>query len=346
MKRYISALMALVLLMTCMLPSIAESSGRRRGEVQIVDSPMEEEIDEAFDEGLDGGDDGTGVVYDPMEEILYEEELVTDAFDKLDGMKNILLLGVDARDKGFSGRTDTMILLTVDIDGNVIKMTSFLRDLYVEIPGYKNNRLNAAYVFGGFELLKKTFERNFGVSPDAYVIVNLSGLTEIIDELGGVYVDVDPKRVDRVNAVIYWYNKQVLGLNNLRDGYLTEGGYQLLNGKQAEAWARYRYSESDMQRAARQRQLIMIIFEKIKEMNLAELVAFAMHNIDKVKTNLSIMEIIELAPAVLALGSAEIREMRIPVDGTYNSQTVSGMAVLVPNRQKNAQLLSEFLAAE
>jgi len=343
MRSFLSLLLALVLLMGVM-PAQGEEAPRR-GAVQIVDEAIEGEDGTAED--AEGGlFDDDNWVEDPLEEILFDDQLITDAFDKLDGMRNILLLGVDSRTGSISGRTDTMILLSVDIEGNVIKMTSFLRDTYVSIPGYKNNRLNAAYVYGGFDLLAATFEENFGIRPDAYVAVNLSGLTRVIDELGGVYVDVNSKKIDRINAVIYWYNKQVLNLNNLRDGYLTKGGLQKLNGKQAEAWARYRYSESDMQRAERQRQLISIIFEEICKMSLSELVSFAMDNIDLVKTNLGISDIISLAPAVLAMRDAEIRELQIPVSGGYKSQTVSGMSVLVPNRQKNANALAEFLKAK
>ena len=343
MRRFLSLLLALVLLMGVM-PAQGEEAPRR-GAVQIVDEAIEGEDGTAED--AEGGlFDDDNWVEDPLEEILFDDQLITDAFDKLDGMRTILLLGVDSRTGSISGRTDTMILLSVDIEGNVIKMTSFLRDTYVSIPGKKNNRLNAAYVYGGFDLLAATFEENFGIRPDAYVAVNLSGLTRVIDELGGVYVDVNSKKIDRINAVIYWYNKQVLNLNNLRDGYLTKGGRQKLTGKQAEAWARYRYSESDMQRAERQRQLISIIFEEICKMSLSELVSFAMDNIDLVKTNLGISDIISLAPAVLAMRDAEIRELQIPVSGGYKSQTVSGMSVLVPNRQKNANALAEFLKAK
>lgn len=343
MRRFLSLLLALVLLMGVM-PAQGEEAPRR-GAVQIVDEAIEGE--DGTEEDAEGGlFDDDNWVEDPLEEILFDDQLITDAFDKLDGMRNILLLGVDSRTGSISGRTDTMILLSVDIEGNVIKMTSFLRDTYVSIPGKKNNRLNAAYVYGGFDLLAATFEENFGIRPDAYVAVNLSGLTRVIDELGGVYVDVNSKKIDRINAVIYWYNKQVLNLNNLRDGYLTKGGRQKLTGKQAEAWARYRYSESDMQRAERQRQLISIIFEEICKMSLSELVSFAMDNIDLVKTNLGISDIISLAPAVLAMRDAEIRELQIPVSGGYKSQTVSGMSVLVPNRQKNANALAEFLKAK
>ncbi len=341
MRRFISFLLALTLLIGVM-PAQGEETPRR-GAVQIVDEAIEGEDGTSAEDAEGGLFDDDNWVEDPLEEILFDDQLITDAFDKLDGMRNILLLGVDSRTGSISGRTDTMILLSVDIEGNLIKMTSFLRDTYVSIPGYKNNRLNAAYVYGGFDLLAATFEENFGIRPDAYVAVNLSGLTRVIDELGGVYVDVNSKKIDRINAVIYWYNKQVLNLSNLRDGYLTKGGLQKLTGKQAEAWARYRYSESDMQRAERQRQLISIIFEEICKMSLSELVSFAMDNIDLVKTNLGISDIVSLAPAVLAMRDAEIRELQIPVSGGYKSQTVSGMAVLVPDRQKNANALANFL---
>lgn len=341
-------LLAYILAIALMMSGFSVCAEGSRGGVTII-NPPESEMEADLGDGLvpaEGEDEEEWVVFDPVEEYLYDEELITEAMDTLDGIRNILLLGVDSRTDDISGRTDTMILLTVDVENKTIKMTSFLRDLYVEIPGRKNNRLNAAYVFGGFDLLAETFEKNFGVKPDAYVAVNLSGLATIIDELGGVYVDVDPKKIDRINAVIYYYNEQVLGLTNLKDGYLTKGGYQLLNGKQAESWARYRHTESDYQRAQRQRELIQLIFERVKEMSVMELIAFAIKNSYLVKTNLSLNDMIALAPAVLAMGDAEIREMRIPISNGATSQMISGMSVIVPDRQKNYNALKEFLEAK
>ena len=369
MKRCLSLFLALIMLFVS-VPAFAEEDGPIRGGVTIFNTPIEDDnfetapingaSGETFEETPQApGNDNEGllseileeteddlIVYDPVEEYLYNGDEITEALDMLDGMKNILLLGVDSRSGKIEGRTDTMILLTVDIKGQVIKLTSFLRDLYVEIPGYKNNRLNSAYVFGGWPLLQKTFEKNFGVKPDAYVAVNLSGLAQIIDALGGVYVDVDAKKIERINAVIYWYNKQVLNLTNLNHGYLTKGGYQKLTGKQAEAWARYRYSESDYQRSARQRQLISIIFDEVKKMSVKELAAFAIKNANLIETNLTITDIISLAPAVLALHDAEIKEFRIPIDNGSTSQKISGMSVLVPDRKKNANALKEFLLGD
>ncbi len=343
MRRFISFILAFAVLFTT--ASFAEERPER-GNVVIINDPIEEGKSDDDELNMLEGDEDDAVVENPDEEIMLDDVMIASAFDKLDSMRNILLLGMDSRDNTFVGRTDTMILLTVDIDGKIIKMTSFLRDLYVEIPGKKNNRLNAAYVFGGYDLLAKTFEKNFGIKPDAYVAVNLRGLANMIDKLGGVYVTVKDSKVDRVNAVIYWYNKQVLELNNLKDGYLTKGGYQLLNGKQAEAWARYRYSETDHMRSERQRELLTIIFDKLKNMNIMELISFVKDNASMVKTNLSINELLSLAPAVIAMGDAEIRQLRLPVDGAYKAETVSGMSVLVPDRKKNAKALADFLNAK
>ncbi|MBR4428395.1 MAG: LCP family protein [Clostridia bacterium] len=320
-----------------------------RGAVEVIDGQIEGENDpvDEFDQ------EGDKVVYDPIEEIALDDVAITDALDTLDGVRNILLLGLDSRTSassvnqgrtGYLPRSDTMMLLSVDIENRTIKLVSFLRDLYVEIPGYKNNRLNAAYVFGGYDLLAKTLERNFGVKPDAYVAVNLAGLVEVIDQLGGLYVDVPANKVDRINAVIYWYNDQVLGKTNNRSDFLTHGGYQLLNGKQAEAWARYRYSESDFQRTERQRQLIELVFDKVTQMSVSELAAFAMKNISLVRTNMALNDIIKLAPAVLAMKGAEIQQLTIPRSNAYTSSRISGMAVLVPDRSKNIKALKEFFA--
>lgn len=371
MRRFLSLLLAVLLTVSC-FGALSERPAPENGGVTIYDIPIEdedfktagansetleegvaevkpsetEEPAESFEDILTQESQDDAIVYDPVEEYLYDGDEITEALDMLDGIRNILLLGVDSRTGKIEGRTDTMILLTVDIERKVIKLTSFLRDLYVEIPGYKNNRMNSAFVFGGFPLLQKTFEKNFGVKPDAYIAVNLSGLTKIIDALGGVYVDVDAKKIDRINAVIYWYNKQVLNLTNLNHGYIQKGGYQKLTGKQAEAWARYRYSESDYQRSARQRQLISIIFDEVKKMSVKELVNFALANANLVQTNLTIQEMMSLAPAVLAMSDAQIQEFRIPIDNGSKSQTISGMSVLVPDRQKNAKALKEFLLGE
>ncbi|MBQ3669784.1 MAG: LCP family protein [Clostridia bacterium] len=335
-RTFMAWLLVLVLLMSS---ALAERAGGGRGTPQIVDDEIEGEFYNEFE-------DGDGVVYDPNEELPLDDVTIDNSLNTLNNVRNILLIGVDSRSSKITGRSDTMMLLSVDIEKHTIRLVSFLRDMYVEIPGNKNNRMNAAYVFGGYDLLARTIERNFGIKPDAYIAINLSGLVDIIDQLGGLYVDVPEKRVDRVNAVIFWYNREVLGYSesHAREDYLTHGGYQLLNGRQAEAWARYRYSEDDFQRSARQRELITLIFDRIKSMSVSDLASFAMKNIYLIETNMSIQDLVSLAPSVLLMKDAEIKQMQVPVRGTYSSQKISGMSVLVPDRQANIKALREFFA--
>ena len=139
-----------------------------------------------------------------------------------------------------TGRTDTMIILTVDTNNQKIKLMSLMRDIIVAIPGRENNRLNAAFVFGGADLLLQTIEENFGIHIEHYVGVNFSMLASLIDQLGGLTLTVESEYyMDRINAVIKEDNK-VLGVD-VNDGLLTHAGEQLMTGKQAQAYARYRY---------------------------------------------------------------------------------------------------------
>lgn len=304
----------------------------------------EAEIDEQAEIESYNADD---TVLDPTEEVVFQDtatsEYLDNALAAVNEMQNILLLGIDARPGESTGRSDTMIILTVDADANIIRMVSLMRDLYVEIPGYKNNRLNAAYVYGGADLLMETIKVNFGIEVDCYVGVNFSMLADLIDQIGGLELNVESEYyMDRINAVIKCDNA-VLGINK-NDGLLTEPGLQMMTGKQAQAYARYRYgtSDGDFGRTQRQREVILKILEKLRSKTLIELFKLAGDNIDKVYTNLSIDQIIELAPAALQLENADVRQMRVPMDGGYNSQTISGMSVLVPDRTKTKEALAEF----
>ena len=285
---------------------------------------------------------------EPSEELVFddsaEDEALTESMRRVDEMRHILVLGIDARPGESSGRSDTMVIVTLDTERNVIRLTSLMRDLYVEIPGHKNNRLNAAYAFGGPELLMQTIEANFGLHIGNYVAVNFSMLANLIDQIGGIEITVESDYyVDRINAVIREDNR-VLGLDE-NDGLLQASGTQLLTGKQAQAYARYRYgtSDGDFGRTERQRELLLKIFSKLSDRTGLELGALAMANLDKVATNLSLEDILGLIPALLNMRDAEIRQLRIPVDGGYASRTVSGMAVLVPDRTENKRAISGFL---
>lgn len=287
------------------------------------------------------------VLYDPSEEEQFQDSIDEHLIEeraKVSEMRNLLLIGIDARPGEETGRSDTMIIVTLDPDDNTIKLTSIMRDLYVEIPGYKNNRINAAYVFGGPELLMQTIEVNFGLHIENYIAVNFSMLGSLIDSIGGLTLAVENDYYkDRINAVIKMDNK-VLGID-ISDGLLTESGEQLMTGKQAQAYARYRYGtkDGDFGRTARQREVITKIFDQLSAMTALQLMRLVVDNASHVYTNLAVADLASFAPVLISMKDAEIDELRLPVDGAYDSKTISGMSVIVPNRTKNMDALMEFL---
>lgn len=122
---------------------------------------------------------------------------------------NLLLIGTDSYSENARGRSDTTVLVQLDTESKTIKMISFLRDMYVKIPGRGSNRINASYAKGGASLLEKTLEQNFGVTVDAYVAVNFDRLVNVIDAIGGVEVDVSEAERVQVNSILRFYNTKI-----------------------------------------------------------------------------------------------------------------------------------------
>lgn len=154
----------------------------------------------------------------PEEEVLsLEEELaanleaMTERSDLDTESFNILLVGVDARANKFSGRSDCMILLSVNKDKKTITMTSFLRDIYCSIPKHGSNRLNAAFAYGGPELLKSTLQANFGISVDRYMVVNFTSVMDLIDAIGGVDVELSEEEIRVMNKHYISTQNKLLG---------------------------------------------------------------------------------------------------------------------------------------
>ena len=330
-------------------PSGGKHTGAEELALSGLDSADEKEIDPADAEiSLPGGETAGGEVdlsgaeaYDDGERIELprtKQELL----DIVGDIRHILLVGLDARPGEKTGRSDTMILLTLDAEHGAVKLTSFMRDLYVAIPGHGNNRLNAAWVYGGPELLMETIEGNFGVKCREYVAVDFSLLAQVIDDLGGLEIEIETdKQLRAINGVIREDNA-VLGLAR-DDGLLTQAGRQTLTGKQAQAYARYRKHESDFTRTQRQREVIGLLMEKAAELSPLRLGALAVKYAGQADTSLSAADMLKLLPAVLSLRSAGARQLRIPQDGAYANKTINGMAVLVPDLGKARNALGKFL---
>ncbi len=243
---------------------------------------------------------------------------------------NILLVGQDL-DKGNGVRSDSMILCTFNKEKNAIILTSFLRDLYVEIPGYADNRINAAYTYGGIGLLKKTLNHNFGIEVDGSVQVDFSKFKEIINLLGGVTLDL-------TEAEVKFINPRAVGDK-------LSVGTNVLNGSQALWYARNRYDvDGDFSRTNRQRKLINALMEEYKNKRLTEMLGILNDVLPLVTTDISKTDLTAYAVTLTPLlAKAEIRTQSIPVSGGYRDAMIGGKAVLVPDMEKNIQALVDSL---
>ena len=154
---------------------------------------------------------------------------------------HFLLVGRDAHGPGENGRSDSMILCSVDTGAKRVTLISFLRDIYLRIPGHGSNRLNAAYSWGGAELLKQTLQENFGVTADVTLEIDFEGFQNVIDQLGGVDIDLTDEEADHLNN---------------GHGWSLHAGVNHLDGQQALAYSRIRYLDSDFYRTERQRNVL------------------------------------------------------------------------------------------
>ncbi|MCE5342866.1 MAG: LCP family protein [Eubacteriales bacterium] len=260
---------------------------------------------------------------------------------KDDATFSVLLIGTDAYATTDTGRSDTMILAQINVRTGELKLVSFLRDLYVKIPGYYQTRLNAAYVFGGAELLKETLLKNFGVTVDRTLAVNFSLMVELIDRLGGVKVEVSEKERIQLNSILKFYNTHNGFVED--DQLLYASGNQLLSGKQALCFSRIRKIDSDFQRVGRQRKVLTAVYKRARETDLFTLSAIALDFLPAVSTDLTAEDAVALVPLLMQLDTVSITGLTVPVSGGYEARYVSGMDVLVPNLTKNKNAISRFL---
>ena len=262
---------------------------------------------------------------------------------KEEGVTNILLIGNDSRENGEDGRSDAMILLSISNKTKKIYMTSLLRDMYVDIPGHKGNRLNAAYSYGGAELLMETIEQNFDIHISRYVLVNFEAFANLVDAVGGVDLELTSKEVEYVNGYLVEYNI-LLGRPEGTDYFEdTSGGMVHLNGPQALAYCRNRYIGTDFGRTERQRKVLAEVIHKLPQgmlTNPQELIDGLMPNLT---TNLTQTECYRLSLMAPKAVTYDIIQNSIPLEGTYKDATIRKMAVLEVDFEANKKFLQENL---
>jgi polyisoprenyl-teichoic acid--peptidoglycan teichoic acid transferase len=250
-----------------------------------------------------------------------------DQFEKKEDIVNIAFFGLDRRNPDEASRSDSIMIVSINRKAQRVKVTSLMRDMYVPIPGKTDNRINAAYAFGGAALAIKTINSNFGLNVRDYVMVDFFGLQDIIDKVGGVEIDVKAYETE-------WC-------------FVNKPGLQNLNGKQALAYSRIRYvGNGDYERTERQRKVLNVLFKEIKAQGVTKLPGVINTLLPYVETNLSDDEISELAMDAFKFHTENIEQFRLPVDGTFKNQKIRGMAVLVPDIEENKVRLNNFIYGE
>ena len=221
-----------------------------------------------------------------------------------------------------------MILVTIDKEHQKIKMTSFMRDLWVSIPGYDDGRLNAAYSYGGAELLLKTIYENFGVSINDYVMVDFEMFEKLIDGLGGVSVEITEDEADFINETSHAN---------------VHSGENILDGDYALIYCRIRYLDSDFNRTQRQRKVMNSIFKKIVSQNPITTLSVMSDVLPLITTDISPVKMTLKAFGAIALLKYGNDQFRIPTDDGYSSEMIDGQDVLVPDLEENKTALHQFL---
>lgn len=243
---------------------------------------------------------------------------------------HILLIGQDRRPGEDRQRSDVMILCTVNKKTKELTMTSFMRDMYVKIPGYGGDKMNAAYRYGGMKLLDKTMQENFGIKVDGQVEVDFNGFKDIIDLMGGV--DIYLGRTEANYMIAH--------------GYDVFNGTNRLYGDAALFYARNRsVGNSDFTRTERQRKVLNALFEKCRGMSLTQLQKLMEKVLPMITTDLTNRQILDyLTDLVPMLGDMQVNTNRIPADGTFSDKYITGVgSVLLPDLEANRAILNEIM---
>ena len=257
------------------------------------------------------------------------------------GIFNLLLVGVDTDDAALRGRSDTMLLASFNARTGEMRLISFMRDTYVKIPGKGHNKLNAAYAYGGAELLMETLETNFGVTVDGYLAVNYALMVELVDAIGGIEMTVSEDELPKLNGILEYYNYQ-RGVEESQ-GRLEKAGTHVLTGLQTMSYARIRKLDSDFVRVQRQQKVILAIYEKVCSMDLGTLTNIVLAYMDRVGTNITIAQATALVVTLLDMQEIVTSSLRIPCDKGYTSRMIGDTYYIVPKIAKCQEAIEEFL---
>lgn len=254
------------------------------------------------------------------------------------GYHNIVLFGLDTRDNSLKrGNSDTIIIASINNVTKDVKLVSIYRDTYTNIISDGYDKINAAYMNGGYSLAISTINKSFDLDITEYMTVNFKAVCELIDKLGGITLDIQPDEIHYLNG----YVNELNVINGTNVAHLTNTGTQLVNGTQAVAYSRIRYTEGgDYVRTERQRTVIGKVFDKVKASNLSTINSLMDDIFPQTQTNLTNTEIMSLLKDIFSYKIVD--QTGFPFE--KDSHTYDKISYVFPiNLAQNVTELHQFL---
>lgn len=260
-----------------------------------------------------------------INEELYNEVSDTLSKNEFNDVVTVALFGTDSRDSSdmSSGRSDTIIIASINPKFKTIKLISIPRDTYVSVPGYGKTKINHAYAYGGEALAIKTINENFGLDITEYATIDFSGLIHIINDIGGIEMNITKAEMEYINERVY-ASYELSGKTTKK---LTKYGIVTLTGEQALTHSRNRTVGSDFTRAGRQRAVLEAIMNKIAKMGSSKILDMSDTILKEIKTNINVMDYFGLLTDVLMNSSSyfgSITSIQIPSTEYGKGDTSSG----------------------
>lgn len=254
----------------------------------------------------------------PQEDIEVSQEVQ----ENLSGYRNIVLFGLDSSE--YEGRSDCIIIFSLNQETNDVKMTSIYRDTYVQIPGYGYSKINHAYAYGGAALAMSTINRNLDLDVTEFVTINFEVVKDVVDYVGGVDIEITDAEATQISGI-------------------SKTGTYTLNGAQALSYGRIRKIDTDYKRTERMRTVIDKVFTKVKSMSFIEMNKFVDKILPEVQTNVKKSEVTSLLAKVPSINIKESIGWPYEVQG----KTIGGIWYGVPRTlQSNVQKLHQELFDE
>lgn len=260
--------------------------------------------------------------------------------EEADNVITIALFGSDYSEYYDVSSADSTMILAIDTKNNKIKLCSLMRDIYLDLPNGEKMNLNYTILDGGPSSILKAINYNFNLNIDKFVQVDLERLPKIIDALGGVEIEITEDELQYINGYIDNIDKK----NGTTTEHIYNAGTQLLNGTQASAYCRIRYTAGrDFKRTERQRDVLNALFVKFKDISLTEVPSMINEILPLVTTNLTNSEIISISTKALGMGLSNIEQGRFPSDENILSAGFTDMYHMNIDIEKTAEEIQQFL---